>query len=181
MSQIIKSSQESGPPMTEFSLVTDLGTVISVSDVINANGGSSSVNNPNGIRVIANPSGSNNAVFQLTNRIQGDVTTTNTTPTTIVTLTLGSAPGVYTFFGDITAFDSTDSAGASYGVTSGVRTTGSTAIEIGTQFDTNFEEMALINADVIVTVSGNDVIFEVIGIAGKTIDWDALFTYRFVG
>jgi hypothetical protein len=170
----------SPPPFTEFEIVTDDGTVISVGGVINSNGGTTSANSPDGIRVIANPDGSNNEEIQLTNRNQGTVTTTNATPTTIISFPLGTTPGVYTFSGDITGFDVTDGAGGSYGVISGIRTDGATAIEIGTQFSTNFEELAMVNADVDVTVSGNNVVFTVQGIAAKTINWDALFTYRFV-
>lgn len=169
------------PPSVPTSFVTDSGTAIPAGNILNVNGGSSSTNNANGIEAIANPNGSNNMVIELTNRISGDVTTTDATPTTIITFALGATPGVYTFSGDITAFDSTDTAGGSYGVISGIRTTGAAAVEIGTQFNTNFEEPAMVTADIDVTTSGNNVIFQVIGIAGKTIDWDALFTYRFVG
>lgn len=142
-------------------------------------GGTSTANNANGITFAGNP-GTSTLTGTLTNRISGQVTTANATPTTIITFPLGATPGVYTFNGDITAFDITDSAGASYGVISGVRTDGATATEIGTQFNTNFEEFAMITADIDVTVSANNVIFQVTGVAGKTIDWDAFFNYRFV-
>jgi hypothetical protein len=169
------------PPQVPTSFVTDSGTVIPALNIVNVNGGTTTDNSANGIKVIANLTGSNNMVIELTNRVQGDVTTTDATPTTIISFALGSTPGVYTFSGDITAYDVTDVAGASYGVISGIRTTGAAAIEIGTQFNTNFEEAAMITADIDVTTSGNNVIFRVTGIAGKTIDWDALFNYRFVG
>lgn len=183
MSQFFQSVLSGGgiPPNVPTSFNTDSGTIVPAANVVNLNGGSSDFNSSNGIRVIANPPGSNNGVVELTNRNQGVVTTTNATPTTIISFALGATPGVYTFTGDITGFDVTDGAGGSYGVISGIRTNGATAIEIGTQFSTNFEELAMINADVDVTVSGNNVVFTVQGIAAKTIDWDALFTYRFVG
>ena len=106
--------------------------------------------------------------------------TVSKSATTVISFALGTTPGVYTFSGDVTGFDVTDGAGASYGIISGIRTTGSAAVEIGTQFSTNFEEVAMMNADVDVSVSGNNVTFIVTGVSGKTIDWDALFTYRFV-
>jgi hypothetical protein len=143
-------------------------------------GGTSTVNNSNGITVIDTP-GTSTLTVTLTNQISGDTSTSTAVPKTLITFPLGAVPGVYTFSGDITAFDVTDTAGASYGVISGIRTTGASAIELGTQFNTNFEEAAMITADIDVTVSGNNVIFQVTGVALKTIDWDGFFTYRFVG
>lgn len=142
-------------------------------------GGTSTANNSNGITFSGNI-GTSTLTGTLTNRISGQVTTVDATPTTIITFALGAVPGVYTFSGDITAYDLTDIAGASYGVISGIRTSGAAAIEIGTQFNTNFEEASMVTASIDVTTSGNNVIFQVTGIAGKTIDWDALFNYRFV-
>lgn len=180
MSQIYKQLTSGGPipPEIPTSFVTDSGTAVPIANVLDVFGGSTTANNTNGIQT----TGATNVVtIQLTNRLTGTVTTSNATPTTVITFALGATPGVYTFAGDITAFDVTDTAGASYGITSGIRTTGAAATELGTQFNTNFEEAAMVTADVDVTVSGNNVIFQVTGIAAKTIDWDAFFTYRFVG
>lgn len=169
------------PPSVPTSFVTDVNSPsVPIANIENVIGGATSANNNNGIRTDGS-SGSNTLTIQLTNRISGTITTANATPTTIISFPLGATPGVYTFTGDITAYDLTDTAGASYGIVSGIRTTGAAAIEIGSQFDTNFEELAMINADVDVTVSGNNVIFQVTGIAATNIDWDALFNYRFVG
>lgn len=181
MSQIIKNLASGPvPPAVATSYVTDDGTAIPAANILNVNGVASTEDNANGILARANPNLSNNLEVVLSNRISGDVTTINATPTTIASFPLGATPGVYTFSGDITAYDVTDVAGASYGVIAGIRTTGAAGIEIGTQFDTNFEEPAMINADIDVTVAGNNVIFQVTGIAATTINWDALFNYRFV-
>lgn len=178
---IINTTSGPVPPTVATTYVTDVNSpAIPALNILNVIGGTSTANTNSGIRTDGS-SGSNTLTVQLTNRIIGDVTTTNATPTTIITFALGATPGVYTFTGDITAFDITDTAGASYGIISGIRTTGAAAVEIGTQFNTNFEEAAMITADIDVTTSGNNVIFTVTGVAGKTIDWDALFNYRFVG
>lgn len=181
MSQIYKNLAAGPvPPTVPTSFITDVNSpAIPAANVLNVVGGSSTANSSNGIRTDGS-SGSNTLTVQLTNRVQGTVTTANATPTTIISFSLGATPGVYTFSGDITAYDTTDIAGASYGVISGIRTTGAAAIEIGTQFNTNFEEAAMTTADIDVTVSGNNVVFQVTGIAATNIDWDALFTYRFV-
>lgn len=176
MSQIISST--SSTPAVPTSFVTDINSpAVPIANVLNVLGGQVSTNNVNGIQTDGS-SGSNTLTVQLTNRVSGQVTTADATPTTLISFALGATPAVYTFTGDITAFDATTPAGASYGIVSGIRTDGVTAIEIGTQFSTNFEEAALLNADIDVTVAGNSVVFEVTGVAATTIDWDGLFNYR---
>ncbi len=172
------------PPSVATSYVTDNGTAVPAANVLIVHGTDSTENNSSGIIAkggVVGTGTSNEVDIVLTNRVKGDVTTSDATPTIIISFALGATPGVYTFSGDITAYDSTDVAGASYGVVAGFRTTGAVAIEIGTQFSTNFEEPAMATSNIATSVSGNNVLIEVIGIAGKTIDWDALFTYRFVG
>lgn len=182
MSQIYKSSASGPvPPTVATTYVTDVNSpAVPAANILDVFGGDTSVNNNFGIRTDGS-SGSNVLTIQLTNRVRGTVTTNNATPTTAVSFALGATPGVYEINGSVAAFDLTDVAGASYGFTSGIRSTGAAAIEIGTQFSTNFEEVAMTNADIDVTVSGNNVIIQVTGIAATTIDWDVLFTYRFVG
>jgi hypothetical protein len=180
---IISTTSGPVPPQVPTSFVTQNGTAVPAANILIVHGIDSTENNASGITAkggVVGTGTSNEVDIVLTNRVRGTVTTANATPTTVISFALGVTPGVYTFSGDITAFDITDTAGASYGVISGIRTTGAAAIEIGTQFSTNFEEVAMTNADIDVTVSGNNVIFQVTGIAATTIDWDALFNYRFV-
>src|ERR1700676_1744105 len=161
------------PPDVPTLFVEDSGTAVPAANTLNVIGGEISQPNVNGIETI----GSGNTIsINLTNRVSGDITTTNNTPTTIFIFGLGSTPAVFSFSGEVTAFDITDQAGASYGVTYGVKTNGIAATEIGFQVTSNFEDQALISAGVIVTVSGNNLVFQVQGLNGKTIDWDALFT-----
>jgi|ERR1700722_670575 len=170
-------NQGSLPPEVATEYIEDVGTAIPAFNILNIEGGELSTPDINGIQT----TGSGNTVtINLTNRVSGDVTTTNSTPTTLFIFGLGSTPAVFSFTGEVTAFDITDQAGASYGVLYGVKTNGIVATEIAVQTTTNFEDQALLNAGVTVTVSGNNLVFQVTGIAGKTIDWDALFTYRFV-
>lgn len=178
---IINTTVGPSPPTVATSYVTDVNSpAIPALNILNVIGGDTSDSDNFGIRTDGS-SGSNTLTVQLTNRVRGNVTTTNATPTTIATLVLSATPGVYEINGSVAAFDVTDTAGASYSFTSGIRSTGALAIEIGTQFSTNFEELAMETADINVTVSGNSILIQVIGIAAKTIDWDCLFTYRFIG
>lgn len=168
------------PPDVPEVFPTDVNSpAIPAANILNVFGGDTRSDNDFGIRTDGS-SGSNTLTVQLTNRVRGTVTTTDATPTAVITDVLTATPGVYEITGTVVAYNLTDTAGASYSVTSGIRSTGAASIEIGTEVTSNFEEVAMINADVTVTVSGNNIVINVIGIAGKTINWNALFTYRFV-
>jgi hypothetical protein len=171
------------PPSVPTSFVTNLGTAVPAANVLIVHGVQSNENNDNGIIAkggVVGTGTSNEVDIVLTNRQTGTATTTDATPTTILTFILGAAPGVYSVDGSLVAFDVTDAAGASYSFTSGVRTTGAAAIEIGTEFKDLFEEVAMATADFTVSASGNTLIIQVIGIAGKTIDWNCYLNYRLV-
>jgi len=178
MSQIYSST--STTPSVATSYVTDVGTAIPAANVLNIVGGETNVNNDNGIRTIANPNGSDSLVVQLTNRITGTVTTTDATPTTLVSLSLGAVPGTYIASGDITAYDVTDAAGASYTYIGAASTDGTTGTEIGSEQRNVFESAPMATSDFIFGVTANTAFIQVTGIAGKTIHWSCLLNYRFV-
>jgi len=112
--------------------------------------------------------------------VAGTVTTTNATPTTIISFPLGAVPGVYIMEGVISAFDTTDTAGAGYTWSASYRTTGAAGIEIGTDTGVIFEEVAMNAAGFDLTISGNSLLVQAVGIAATTIDWAAQFTFKFV-
>jgi len=168
------------PPTVATSYPTDENSpAIPSGNVLNVFGGDSRDDNDFGIQTDGS-SGSNTLTVQLTNRVRGTVSTSNATPTVIITDILTSTPGVYEISGSVVAYNLTDVAGASYSVTSGIRSTGASSVEIGTEVTSNFEEVAMVDCDVTVTVSGNNILINVIGLVGKTINWSGLFTYRFV-
>ncbi len=184
MSQFFVDAQSAPPPLpptVATSYVTDVNSpAIPAANVLDVIGGETTANNLFGIRTDGS-SGGNVLTVQLTNRIQGFISTMDATPTTIINFPLGATPGVYKFDGSIEAFDTTDVAGACYGFQVGIRTTGAAATVIGVSFDDDFEEAAMVTADFTVTASGNNLLVQVIGIALKAIDWRALTSYRFVG
>lgn len=182
MSQFFRNVNGVVPPGTAIVTVTgDSGGAVGPDAAGNINlfGGSSTVNNDNGITTIGNP-GTNTETITLTNRATGQVTTTDATPTTIITFPLGATPGVFYARGNVVAFDITDVAGGAYDFSTGARTTGAAGTELGTEYKDVFEEAAMATADFNIIVSGNNLIVQVVGIAGKTIDWNAELTYRFV-
>jgi hypothetical protein len=185
MSQFYVGIVSSGglPGNVPTSFVTDIGTVIPASNVVNINGGETTTNNNNGIQVIANPTGSNNEVVQLTNRITATgVTTDGTTPVTLFTFPLGVTPGVYVFTNQLAIFDKTDSLGSGFVSYFTVRTTGAAATLLGYDTPLNIEEGALdaLGVENNISIAGNSFSIIVTGLAGKTIDYFALTTYIFV-
>jgi len=179
MSQFFTSTNSGNlPPSVATSYVTDSGTAIPSGNILNIVTNDSNINNDNGIQSI----GSGNTVtVRLTNRITGSITTTDATPTTLLSVPLGSTPGVYIVQGDITAYNTTDLEGASYTYVGAATTNGVTAVEIAIENKDLFEQISMVASDFTIAVSGNSAFIEVVGLVGKTINWSALFTYRFVG
>lgn len=181
MSQIYKAA--SSTPIVATSYVTDNGTAVPAANILIIHGVDSTENNDNGIIAKGGVVGTgvaNEVDIVLTNRQTATISTANATPTTILTFALGATPGVFFIEGNVVAFNSTDTAGASYSFVTGARTTGAAGTEIATQFEDIFEEAAMATADINVSVSANNLLVVVTGIAAKTIDWNCYLTYRFV-
>lgn len=143
---------------------------------INIFGEETSDNNLEGIQTRGDAPG-NTIYVQLTNRLTGAVSTNDATPNPIITFALGATPATFIIDGVISAHEGASPAGAGYFFTACVRTDGATATAIGIEFTSEFEEAALMNADVDVGVSGNNLVITVTGIALTAIDWLAQATY----
>ena len=171
------------PPTVPTSFVTDNGTIIPAANVVNINGGSTSANTANGIQVIANPTGSNNEVIQLTNRISGSATSTGSVTTTLITFPLSATPGTYTFDISIAGFATAGVGtplGAGYTIVGAIRSTGVSAVLLPSQAVDSFEEGSLSANLASLSVSGNNALVQVSGVAAYTIDWHAVGSYVFV-
>lgn len=181
MSQFFVNTSSSSPVIpvdVATSYPTDSGIAIPAANILNVYANDTNVNNDNGIQTI----GSGNTVtVQLTNRLTGSTTTTDATPTTIISVSLGAVPGTYYVSGDLVAYDITDAAGAAYSFSAAAITDGATATEISTETKDIFEQAAMATADFSFGVTGNTAFLQVTGIVATTIDWSALLTYRFIG
>ena len=113
--------------------------------------------------------------------VQGNITTSDDTPTTCISFPMGAIPGTYILSGRLAAFNATDVAGAGYWFSGAYRTTGAAGTEINTQIGNEFEEAAMATADWDLLCTGNNIIVQVTGILAKDIDWAAEFEYHFVG
>lgn len=174
---IVNTSGSTPPPTVPTSFVTDSGTVIPAANVVNINGGFTSTNNNNGVQVIANLTGSNNEVVQLTNRFQATGSTVGATTANLVTFSLGAVPSTFFFSFSTVAFNASGPAGAGYETFTTVRTNGITATIIGDTDSIIHEDATLVATQAQIVLAGNSINYQVTGVAGLTIDWNAVGTY----
>lgn len=152
------------------------GTVTPVAGVIQILGRDSTQDNDNGIRTDADPNLGNIAYVELTNRLQGSVSTAGAATQTIITFALGSTPASYMFEITLTGFDTTTPTCTSYWFVAGARTTGAAATVVGTN-ETFNEDSVLGASDVNMIASGNNVLLQVTGVATYNLNWKAVGTY----
>ena len=190
-SGVISTSSSPPPPGSVVSLTPDSGAAVvpNGAGTIDVFGGSTSINNINGIETFHG--GANELDVKLTNRATGSVTTTGAATSALITLALGAIAGVYTFDIIVSAFAKTGIGaplGSGYTIVGAARTDGATATLIPTQVVDHFEEGALGMAPqpgAVIAVSGNNVLVNVTGksdgAAGFVIDWVGTLTYTFAG
>jgi hypothetical protein len=180
MSQIYKSSGGSSAADVE-TLTGNTGGAVGPDAAFNINilGDDSTSNNINGLTVVGNAA-TNTLTVTLTNRIQGSVTTNDATPTTLITFVLPST-GTYAFDINVSAYNTTDVLGAAYSVFVGVRSSAGVAAKLNLEDKIVNEEAGMAACDASISISGNSLLLQVTGIAAKTINWNAVGTYVFVG
>lgn len=176
MSQFyIGTTAGSLPPTVPTTFQTPNGSATPSANVINFTADDSTTNNDNGI--YAQASGST-VTYVISNHATGTAATTDATLTTIITLPLGATPGTFFISGNVQAFNASGPASGCYTFTSGYRTDGATAVELGSESHDTFEDAALTNSDIFTGVSGGSAILQVQGVAGLNINWNAELVYR---
>ncbi len=176
---IINTTSGPVPPAVPTSFVTDVNSPsVPIANIENVIGGATTANNNNGIRTDGS-SGSNTLTVQLTNRLQGTGSTVGAATTTLVTFALGATPGAYNVEAKFAGFEPTTPASTGYTVIGTVRTTGAAGALDGIPDETPIEHVALITSDVNFVISGNNLLLQVVGVAGLTISWNVVATYTF--
>lgn len=178
MSQIIKNLASGPvPPTVATTYVTDVNSpAIPAANILNVIGGLSIVNTASGVRTDGS-SGSNTLTVQITNLQNDSLTTADATPTLLSTFTMPAVAAVQSYEYKISAFNATDSLGASYLIIAGARTTGVAATSLNTADITTIEEGAMSGCLVTFGATGNTVTVTVTGLAGKTIRWASQLKY----
>lgn len=163
------------PPIVPTTFHTEDGDAVPAANIINFLTDDTIDNFDVGI---TNEGSGNTVTHLLTNRTTSTVTTADDTLTTLITFSLGATPGSFYLFGNCQAFDSVTPAGATYSFSGGYRTDGVTASELGVEYHDQFEDVAFETADVFLSVSGNNVLLQVQGVAATSINWNGIIEYR---
>lgn len=183
MSQIFKSSASGPvPPSVATSYVTDVNSpAVPALNVLNVLGNDTTANDIDGLRTDGS-SGSNTLTIQLTNRLQGSVTTTGAVTSAIITFT-PTVVGTYSIECRISAYNTTSTLGAGYSLFGTARFDGVNSNLCGTPDKIINEEGAMSSANISMTVSGANILINGIGYTGpdQTINWSAVGLYTYVG
>lgn len=177
---IINTASGPPPPTVATTYVTDVNSPAKpIANILNVIGGETTANNTNGVRTDGS-SGSNTLTVQLTNRITASATTTDgVTPVQLYSFPLGAVAGTYLFTQRVVGYNVTLSQGAVYSGFRGVRTTGAAAILINANQVIVGEEGSFTEGEVVNSVSVNNAVLTVTGVAGSTIHWYVLTDYIF--
>jgi hypothetical protein len=166
------------PPSVPTEFVADDSTIaVPAGNILNVLSRDNGINNLNGIQTTANPNLSNNLYVQLTNRVHGTTTTVGAVTSNAITFPLGATPGTFFLTFTVAVFNASTPAGAGYETYTTIRTDGTTATVIGDTDSITHEDPVLVASNAQVVVSGNNVIFQVTGVAGLSVDWTVVGTY----
>lgn len=175
MSQIYKSVAST--PSVPIQFDADTGSAVPAGNILNLLTDETSDNNNNGIH----SEGSGNTVTHyLTNRLTGTATTVGAVTEDIVTFDLGAVAGAYKFHIELIGFESGTPSAGGYSIEASIRTTGAAATIVGIPDGDEDEDAAFVDVDWDVIASGNNIVVQVIGDTGLTINWRVLATYTFV-
>lgn len=166
------------PPVVATSYVTDDGTAIPATSVLNVNGLDTIEDNANGILTRANPDLSNNLEILLTNRISVTATTSDggsqTQTVTLITPANASSISFKCAFIGYDAANDEAAGGSQEGI---ARKSAGVAVIVGINDSSDQSDAGLAAVDWNVISSGANLSAEFVGIAGRTITWTATFIY----
>lgn len=179
MSQVYKNLASGPvPPTVATQYNTDVNSpAIPAANILIVPGGTSSVNNNNGIRTDGS-SGGNTLTIQLTNRVQATATTSDGGgQTQNVTLIAPANATAVTFKVTVVGYDSANNLAVGGEQIGLARTTAGAPVVVGTNDTFDEADVAIGAADWNVIASGANLVMQFVGVAGHSIAWRALFEY----
>lgn len=176
----INSSSIPTPPEVPTQFTADDGTIaIPATNNLNVLSRDTVDNNANGIQTTADPNNSDNLYVELTNRISVTSTTSDgagqTQTVTVFTPTVSTG---ITFVVSITGYDVSNNqiaGGELVGIAR--RSAGGVTVVVGTNDTFSESDVALAATDWDIVTDGTLIQAQFVGIAGRTIDWSAVFIY----
>lgn len=180
---ILSSTTSPPPPDVPTEFETQNGTAVPAANILIVNGIDSTENNANGIITkggVAGTGTSNELDIVITNRLQGSGTTVNAGTVDIITFT-PTVIGTYSIEYRTAAYNTTSLLGAGYSFFGAIRFDGvnSNICDIFDEFVN--EEGTMSAVDLVVVVSGANVILRSTGYAAQTINWSSVALYTFIG
>jgi len=176
MSQFFQGTTAGSLPIiVPTSFITDDGTAVPAANVLNVLGGA-------GINTYADPDPGDN-LYISAYEILGAVTTTDDTPTSLISYSLGVGVGVWLYSFRLVVYNLTDILGTGTDIKFSSRTTATTAIGIGNPSYFFFEDVGMETLDVAISYAQNPNFLNiaVTGLVGKTLNWKIEGTFIFVG
>lgn len=182
MSQIIKDLTSGPvPPAVPTSFVTQDGTAVPAANILIVNATDSIENNSNGVITkggVVGTGTSNELDVVLTNRIHVTATTSDgggqTQNVTVMTPVNASAVEFSTSFIGYDTANNEAAGGYQEGI---ARALGGVVSVVGTNDSLDEADPGLVSVDWNIVASGANLQAQLVGVAGRTINWTVLFTF----
>lgn len=172
MSQIASLISGVGPGGTNIEKLTgDVGGAVGPDAGFNVN-----LLTGDGLTATGVP-GSNTITFTLDNFVIGSGQTIGAVTANLITFPMGAVAGMRILEAKVEGFEATGPGGVAYNLVGGARTTGAAATLVGVVDKVVLEDAALVTADANLVQSGNNIIVQVTGVAGLTINYKATLVY----
>jgi hypothetical protein len=170
MSQITKIFDGTIKPDIE-TLTGDTGGAVSADAAFNIN-----LLTGDGLTSTGNPA-TNTITFTLDSFVTGTGQTVGAVTADLITFSMGAVAGMRILEAKIEGFEATGPNGCAYNLICGARTSGAAATVVGIQDKYIAEDAAVVGADGNFVASANNIVVQVTGVAGLTINWKATLTY----
>ena len=172
MSQIAVLANGIGPVGPQVATLTgNSGGAVGADALFNINilGGT-------GITAVGTPL-TNTITLSVNSLLTGSGTTIGAVTADLITLPMGATQGMRLAQVMIEGYEITGPSGCGYNLICGCRTTGAAATIVGAQDKYISEDAAIVAADGNFVVAANNLIVQVTGVAGLTLNWKAALTY----
>lgn len=169
MSQVSIINIEGNNPQIPTQFVGNTGVAIPIGNILQILGDTT-------LGISTSASG-NTVTITLDNALQGTATSINASTEDLITFTLQAIPSSYRFQFEVAGRDIGTNDCVGYTMFGSAKTDGINATIVASPFVDNDEDNSLISASISLIASGNDVILQVTGVIGQTINYKCSGSY----